>query len=109
MSNVVFEGKLTERLPQGQKTRVAEQAQKGKDFLANEYFPAERRDQFIYRGKKIIVECQKHDDYRDAIKWFLSVAEEYAELGQGASEKGKGRVGDIINVLSFPCRIEFVC
>jgi phage gp36-like protein len=47
------------------------------------------------------VECQKHDDYQDAIKWLLSVTEEYVELGQGASEKGKESAGNIINVLRF--------
>ncbi|KAF8553177.1 hypothetical protein OG21DRAFT_1477443 [Imleria badia] len=89
--------KIAEHLPQDQKTRAAEHMQKGKHFLTDEYFPAERRDQFIYRGKKVIVECQKHADYQDAIKWLLSVAEEYAELSQGASEKGKESVGNIIN------------
>ena len=47
------------------------------------------------------MECQKHDDYQDAIKWLLSVAEEYVELGHGASEKGKESAGNIINVLRF--------
>ncbi|KAG9310445.1 hypothetical protein JVU11DRAFT_9586 [Chiua virens] len=74
--------KLAERFPKDQKRHVAEQIQKGGHILADEYFPAERRDQFIYRGKKIIVECQQHSDYQDAIRWLLSVAEEYAERGQ---------------------------
>ena len=47
------------------------------------------------------MECQKHDDYQDAIKWLLSVAEEYVELGQGVGEKGKESAGNIINVLRF--------
>ena len=101
LSDVILEDKIVERLPQDQKTRAAEHVQRGKHFLTDEYFPAERRDQFIYRGKKVIVECQKHPDYQDAIKWLLSVAEQYAELGQGASEKGKESVGNIINVAMF--------
>lgn len=47
------------------------------------------------------MECQKHDDYQDAIKWILSVAEDYVELGQGASEKGKESASNIINVSRF--------
>jgi hypothetical protein len=88
---------FAERIPQDQKTRVVEHFQSGKDFLTDEYFPAERRDQFIYRGKKVIVECQKHDDYQDAIKWLLSVTEEYAELGHGITEEGRETAGKIIN------------
>ena len=90
-----------DKFTENQKTRTTEQIQKGKHFLMDEYFPAERRDRFIFRGKKVIVECQKHDDYQDAIKWLLSVAEEYLELGQGVGEKGKERTGNIINVPRF--------
>lgn len=45
------------------------------------------------------MECQKHDDYQDAIKWVLSVAEEYAEFGQDAREKAKESTGNVINVV----------
>ncbi|KAF8122468.1 hypothetical protein EV363DRAFT_1274680 [Boletus edulis] len=92
-----FKGMFAERSPRGQKTHAREQIQKGEHFLMDEYFPAGRRDQFIYRGKKVIVECQKHDDYQDAIKWLLSVAEEYAEFGHGTSEKGKESASNVIN------------
>ena len=90
-----------ERLPQDQKARAARHVQEGKHFFRDEYFPTEQRDQFIYRGKKAILECQKHDDYQDAFKWLLSFTEEYVELVQGASEKGKKSAGYIIDVLRF--------
>ncbi|KIK80530.1 hypothetical protein PAXRUDRAFT_833465 [Paxillus rubicundulus Ve08.2h10] len=86
---------LTDRLPQEHKKRTHEHIQRGRQFIMEEYFPEERREQFIYRGKKVIIECQKHDDYQDAVKWLLSVAEEYAELGQNAAEKGKQTGGTI--------------
>jgi hypothetical protein len=76
--------------------------------LSEEYFPEERRDQFIYRGKKVfwfpfvfdnsplltlrlqvIIECQKHDDYQESIKWLLSYAEEYAGHGKKIAGHGK--------------------
>jgi hypothetical protein len=49
---------LTDRLPQEQKDRV----ERGKRFLTEEYFPEERRDQFIFRGKKVssITTLAKH-------------------------------------------------
>lgn len=36
-------------MPQEHKDRV----ERGKKFLTEEYFPEERRDQFIFRGKKV--------------------------------------------------------
>lgn len=40
---------LTDRVPHEHRDRV----ERGKKFLTEEYFPEERRDQFIYRGKKV--------------------------------------------------------
>ncbi|KAG6809329.1 hypothetical protein H0H92_000666 [Tricholoma furcatifolium] len=55
-----------------ERTAQDERVERGKKFFTEEYFPAERRDQFIYRGKKVILECQKHDDYQEALKWLLA-------------------------------------
>ena len=51
---------LLNRVPQEHKDKAGEQKDKAKDqvdrakeFLSEEYFPEERRDQFIYRGKKV--------------------------------------------------------
>ncbi|KAF8060656.1 hypothetical protein FPV67DRAFT_301524 [Lyophyllum atratum] len=76
---------VTDKVPQEHKDRI----DRGKKFLTEEYFPPERRDQFIYRGKKVIIECQKHDDYQEAIRWLLNYAEEYAAHGRGAVEAHK--------------------
>ena len=74
-------------------------------MVTEEYFPEERRDQFIYRGKKVslfptyfslvshaawqvIVECQKHDDYQQAIRWLLGFIEDYAGHGKHVASKG---------------------
>ncbi|CAE6364948.1 unnamed protein product [Rhizoctonia solani] len=67
---------VRDRVPQEHKDRANEQVDKARDFLRDE-FPEERRDQFIYRMKKVIVECQKHDDYQASIRWFLSAIESY--------------------------------
>ena len=98
---------LMDRVPQEHKDRVNEQREKAgqqvdraKQFLTEEYFPEERRDQFIYRGKKVrlaaylrnnpspytnfqvIVECQKHKDYQESIRWLIDYLEEYAAHGR---------------------------
>ena len=41
------------RVPQEHKDKANEHWERSKNFLAEEYFPEERRDQFIYRAKKV--------------------------------------------------------
>jgi hypothetical protein len=45
---------LSDRIPQQHKDTAHNHLNRGKQFLTEEYFPEERRDQFIYRGKKVI-------------------------------------------------------
>ncbi|KAL4069133.1 hypothetical protein J3A83DRAFT_4535807 [Scleroderma citrinum] len=82
---------IAEHIPGNQKDRAREQLDKGRRYLTEEYFPEERRDQYIYRAKKVIIECQKQEDYQDALKWLLSVAEEYAAHISTVAEHGKAR------------------
>ena len=44
---------LSDRIPQQHKDAAHDHLARGKQFLSEEYFPEERRDQFIYRGKKV--------------------------------------------------------
>jgi hypothetical protein len=44
---------LAERVPQQHPDTANRHIERGKKFLTEEYFPEERRDQFIYRGKKV--------------------------------------------------------
>jgi len=87
---------LFNRVPQEHKDRANEQKDKAneqydsaKRFLTDEYFPEERRDQFIYRAKKVIVECQRHKDYQESIRWLLDYLEEYASHGRTVLDHGK--------------------
>ncbi|KAI0654930.1 hypothetical protein C8Q70DRAFT_924907 [Cubamyces menziesii] len=80
---------LTDRIPQEHKDRANDQYDRAKRVLTEEYFPEERRDQFIFRGKKVIVECQKHKDYQESIQWLLNFLEEYATHTKTAAEQSK--------------------
>lgn len=40
-------------MPQEHKDKANDHFERGKNFLSEEYFPEERRDQFIYRAKKV--------------------------------------------------------
>lgn len=44
---------LADKVPQEHKDKASDQFDRAKQFLSEEYFPEERRDQFIYRGKKV--------------------------------------------------------
>ncbi|KAI8986640.1 hypothetical protein BD414DRAFT_486634 [Trametes punicea] len=80
---------LTDRIPQEHKDRANEHYDRAKRVLSEDYFPEERRDQFIYRGKKVIVECQKHKDYQESIQWLLGFLEEYASHTKTAAAQSK--------------------
>ncbi|KAI0747079.1 hypothetical protein C8Q80DRAFT_1179196 [Daedaleopsis nitida] len=80
---------FTDRIPQEHKDRANDHYDHAKRVLTEDYFPEERRDQLIYRGKKVIVECQKHKDYQESIRWLLDFLEEYASHGKTVANHGK--------------------
>ncbi|KAH8992986.1 hypothetical protein EDB92DRAFT_520703 [Lactarius akahatsu] len=73
---------LSDRVPQEHKTTAREKIEHGRRVLEEDYFPEDRRDQFIYRGKKVVLECQKHHDYQESIRWLLASIEEYSSHGK---------------------------
>ncbi|RPD78550.1 hypothetical protein L226DRAFT_543850 [Lentinus tigrinus ALCF2SS1-7] len=77
------------RVPDEHKERANEHANRVKNFFNDEYFPPERRDQFIFRLKKVIYECQSHDDYQGSMQWLLNFLEEYASHGRTVAGQGK--------------------
>ncbi|KAI0666645.1 hypothetical protein C8Q78DRAFT_994733 [Trametes maxima] len=80
---------LRGRVPDEHKDRVNEHKDRVKNFLSDEYFPEERRDQFIFRLKKVIYECQSHEDYQGSMQWLLNFLEEYATHGRTIASHGK--------------------
>lgn len=52
-SLTLFQDNFSDRIPQEHKDRANEHYDRAKQVLTEEYFPEERRDQFIYRGKKV--------------------------------------------------------
>jgi hypothetical protein len=44
---------LTSRVPDDRKDQLRGHRDRAHEFLTEEYFPEERRDQFIYRMKKV--------------------------------------------------------
>jgi hypothetical protein len=61
---------------------------------AKEYFnrkmPEERKDQIIFRLKKMVLECQQHQDYSNAIQTLLRLAETYGSHGRNLGKDSTG-------------------
>ncbi|KAK0310235.1 hypothetical protein LTR82_014917 [Friedmanniomyces endolithicus] len=78
-----------------QKQQLDNHKQNAKEYRdrTNNYFktkvPKERREQIVFRLKKMVVEIQGHQDYQQAIDTLLRLAEEYT--GHTKSMAGQGR------------------
>ena len=44
---------------------------------------------------KVIVECQKHKDYQESIRWLLDYLEEYASHGRTVADHAKDSHGKL--------------
>jgi len=51
---LVYQNGLSDSIPQEHKDAVRDRIKQGRKGLAEEYFPEDRRDQFIYRIKKVM-------------------------------------------------------
>ncbi|KAL1997027.1 hypothetical protein VTN49DRAFT_7892 [Thermomyces lanuginosus] len=71
------------------KGKANEYARQVREFLASK-MPKERRDQVIFRLKKMIIEIQGHPDYRRAVETLLSLAENYGGHAQNVAQQGAG-------------------
>jgi len=66
---------------------------RAKEYLKKK-MPQDRRDQTIWRLKKMILECQQHPDYQTAIQTLLDLAEEYGGHANRVAKGGSGTVQD---------------
>lgn len=80
---------------QQQLDETKETAKQRKERTANYLkgkMPQERREQTIWRLKKMVVEIQGHEDYQQAIETLLSLAEEYGGHGKNLAGQTTGTV-----------------
>lgn len=78
-------------IPDETKDRAKQYRDRSMNY-AKEKFPKERRDQSIFRLKKMIVEIQGHQDYQQAVETLLNIAEEYGGHSKNLSQQGAGTV-----------------
>lgn len=80
-------GGVKDSIPGEHQEKAKAQYSRGKEFLTEEYFPEDRRDQWIWRAKKIILECQKHPEYQESLEWLIAFVKEYASHGRNISSQ----------------------
>ncbi|KAI5860480.1 hypothetical protein GGS23DRAFT_599297 [Durotheca rogersii] len=69
------------------KQTASEYNKRARQYLS-ERIPEERRDQTIWRLKKMVVECQQHPDYNQAISTLLDLAAQYGHHTQVLASGG---------------------
>ncbi|KEI39762.1 uncharacterized protein L969DRAFT_17670 [Mixia osmundae IAM 14324] len=91
---------LMAKIPQEHKDKANEQIGKAKDY-ANEKFDPERRERFIYRLKKVVVEQQRHKDYQTAVDFFLDRAETYHGHAKDVTKQSNSKSGALTGDSNF--------
>jgi hypothetical protein len=81
------------------KKRNEEYRRKAREYLKKK-MPQERRDQVIFRLKKIVLECQQHPDYSQAVQTLLRLAEEYGRHGRNYGKGSADSAKDVRTGLS---------
>ncbi|OCK80738.1 hypothetical protein K432DRAFT_404475 [Lepidopterella palustris CBS 459.81] len=82
---------LSDNIPEEHKDKVRERRERARNYIGNK-MPKERRDQTIWRLKKMVVEIQGHQDYLRAIDTLLDLAEEYTGHSKTLAAQGKDSV-----------------
>lgn len=67
---------LLSKVPEQHKERIREHRDKTQNYFKDK-FPEERRDHYIYRLKKVLVECQQHRDWQDSMGYIMTAIENY--------------------------------
>lgn len=93
-------GNVIGKIPEEHKEK-AKQAREDTKVYIQDKFPKERRERFIYRLKKVIVEQQRHRDYQEAIDFFLGLAESYKGHADGITSSAANKSGDVLNDPTF--------
>ncbi|KAF5393156.1 hypothetical protein D9757_001352 [Collybiopsis confluens] len=89
-------GRVKNVIPHEHQDKAKDHFKRGKEFLTEEYFPKDRRDQWIWRVKKVILECQSHPDYQSSLRWLLSYIKEYSEHGRRIVNEHGGKATDSV-------------
>ncbi|TKX22126.1 hypothetical protein C1H76_5759 [Elsinoe australis] len=82
---------IDDNVSEDTKNRAREYRERTQNYMKDK-IPQERRDQTIWRLKKMVAEVQGHQDYQQAIETLLRLAEEYAGHGRNVADQSAGTV-----------------
>lgn len=82
---------ISDNVPDEDKDRARRQRERTQNYLKGK-MPQERREQTIWRLKKMVVEIQGHQDYQRAIDTLLGLAERYTGHARDLAGQTKGSV-----------------
>ncbi|KAF9883162.1 hypothetical protein FE257_004047 [Aspergillus nanangensis] len=85
--------RASERLPEDAKSRARELTDRTKGYMSKK-MPKERREQMIWRMKKMVLEIQGRADYQEAIRTLLDLVEKYGGSTRNTSQQGLGAFND---------------
>ncbi|KAL1635076.1 hypothetical protein SLS58_010416 [Diplodia intermedia] len=83
--------RLDENIPDERQDQVRQYRERTQNYLKDK-LPKERREQTIWRLKKMVVEVQGHQDYMRAVETLLRLAEEYTGHSRHLAGQGSGAV-----------------
>ncbi|OCL12589.1 hypothetical protein AOQ84DRAFT_148662 [Glonium stellatum] len=82
---------VSDNIPDEHKDKARQQRERARNYISSK-MPRERREQTIWRLKKMVVEIQGHQDYLRAIDTLLGLAEQYTGHSKTLATHGKGAV-----------------
>jgi hypothetical protein len=82
---------ISQNIPEEDKENARARRDQLNHYLKGK-MPQERREQTIWRLKKMVVEVQGHQDYQRAIETLLRLAEQYASHGKNLGQQSAGSV-----------------
>jgi len=82
---------VSQNIPEEDKDKARARRDQLNNYLKGK-MPEERREQTIWRLKKMVVEVQGHQDYQRAIETLLRLAEQYAGHGKNLGQQSAGTV-----------------
>merc|ERR1712036_51674 len=84
-------GAASQNIPDDQKDKARNYRDRTNNYMKDK-MPKERREQTIWRLKKMVVEIQGHQDYQRAIDTLLRLAEEYSGHTRNVTSQSTGAV-----------------
>ena len=87
--------RASQNIPDETKDKAREKARQARErtkAYLSQKMPQERREQVIWRLKKLVIECQGHPDYQRAITTLLDLAETYSGHAANIANQSTGTV-----------------